>query len=465
VKRRLDATANASSRERMLYLHCTMMLAQFEDDMPAVERKCATLIDEYPDSDPYLVGTYYTSLLYAEREQFTLRNARRLDVLARDYFRRSGSRFVIVWHQSIAGPTKFLAGDTAGAIEALQDGFDAAITIGGRESPLASIPALLLAEVHYERNELEAANALVSVHLGLAGELGFVDQLVAGYLTYSRLERHAGDFAEAERILERGLELAHSRGFHRLVNAIVAEQIAQAIARGRIADALRIGNAYDVPADPDRLLPRAGTTTGTQARAVACVTLAHAQGRTADALTVAKRWLQFTQGAGAVRAAISWAPIVAQLLHSSGDVRGAERLMRRAIAAAAPGRFMRTFLDLGRLLPVLAGDATPVDGESTDAAAAFLHELLALAQGYPVAPEPNGTAAPAQITAPVEQLNARELEIVKLVAAGMSNREIGERLALSEGTVKWHAHRVFDKLGVQRRTQAVQVARRMGFIA
>ncbi len=462
VKRRLGALAGSTSREAMLYLHCTMMLAQFEDDMPAVEHKCAALIERFMDSDPYLVGTYYTSLLYAEREQFKLRNARRLDVLARDYFTRSGSRFVIVWHQSIAGPTKFLAGDTAGAIAALRDGFAAAIGISGRESPLASIPALLLAEIHYERNELEEAHALVSVHLELATGLGFVDQLVAGYLTHSRLERHAGDFAAADRSLERGLELALSRGFHRLVNNIIAEQIAQALRRERIDDALRIGHAFELPAEPDRLLPKSGTTTGTEARAVAWVALAQAQRRLPLALLLAKRWLQFAESAGAVRAEIRWATIVAQILLAGGDARGAERITRRAIAAAAPGRFMRTFLDLGRLLPLLVGEAGAADANPADA---FAYELLALVQGYPVAPEEAGSVAPTEIRAPIEQLNVREIEIVKLVAAGMSNREIAERLALSEGTVKWHAHRVFDKLGVQRRTAAVQVARRMGLIA
>ena len=56
-------------------------------------------------------------------------------------------------------------------------------------------------------------------------------------------------------------------------------------------------------------------------------------------------------------------------------------------------------------------------------------------------------------------ITPRELEILELIAAGLSNREIGERLFVSENTVKTHASRVFDKLGARRRTQAVQVAK------
>ncbi len=61
-------------------------------------------------------------------------------------------------------------------------------------------------------------------------------------------------------------------------------------------------------------------------------------------------------------------------------------------------------------------------------------------------------------------LTPRELEILEAVAAGLSNREIGERLFVSENTVKTHAARVFDKLSARRRTQAVQRAKDEGFI-
>jgi NarL family two-component system response regulator LiaR len=56
-------------------------------------------------------------------------------------------------------------------------------------------------------------------------------------------------------------------------------------------------------------------------------------------------------------------------------------------------------------------------------------------------------------------ITPRELEILGLIAAGLSNREIAARLFVSENTVKTHSSRVFDKLGAKRRTQAVQIAK------
>ena len=56
-------------------------------------------------------------------------------------------------------------------------------------------------------------------------------------------------------------------------------------------------------------------------------------------------------------------------------------------------------------------------------------------------------------------ITPRELEILGLIAAGLSNREIATRLFVSENTVKTHSSRLFDKLGAKRRTQAVQIAK------
>ena len=79
------------------------------------------------------------------------------------------------------------------------------------------------------------------------------------------------------------------------------------------------------------------------------------------------------------------------------------------------------------------------------------------------------TAAPAPFTLNQPQLAAlgitpRELEILSLIAHGLSNREIAARLFVSENTVKTHCSRAFDKLGARRRTQAVQLSKQLGIL-
>jgi DNA-binding CsgD family transcriptional regulator len=100
--------------------------------------------------------------------------------------------------------------------------------------------------------------------------------------------------------------------------------------------------------------------------------------------------------------------------------------------------------------------------------------LRITARRQPVAPAANsGPAArmiPSPPFAPDERhredlrITPRELEILNLIAQGMSNREIAERLFVSENTVKTHSSRVFEKLGAKRRTQAVQLGKELGLL-
>ena len=79
-------------------------------------------------------------------------------------------------------------------------------------------------------------------------------------------------------------------------------------------------------------------------------------------------------------------------------------------------------------------------------------------------PTPVGTFRPDEKRLAELTITPRELEILGLIAAGLSNREIADRLFVSENTVKTHSSRLFDKLGARRRTQAVQLGKQARLI-
>jgi NarL family two-component system response regulator LiaR len=91
---------------------------------------------------------------------------------------------------------------------------------------------------------------------------------------------------------------------------------------------------------------------------------------------------------------------------------------------------------------------------------------LVVIREIPGAPVPPSTEPFAVDRARVEALGItpRELEILELIALGLSNREIAERIFVSENTVKTHSSRIFDKLNAKRRTQAVQIGKELRLI-
>jgi len=79
-------------------------------------------------------------------------------------------------------------------------------------------------------------------------------------------------------------------------------------------------------------------------------------------------------------------------------------------------------------------------------------------------PQDVGAASPGELDEPVEPLTPREVEVLQLLAEGLSNKRIGSRLGISEHTAKFHVNAILGKLGAQGRTEAVVRAARLGLI-
>jgi LuxR family maltose regulon positive regulatory protein len=126
--------------------------------------------------------------------------------------------------------------------------------------------------------------------------------------------------------------------------------------------------------------------------------------------------------------------------------------LRNALQRAEPEGYIRLFLNEGeRLVPLLRESAR--GGVAPEYVGAIL-------SAYGKARKISST----KLAGLVEPLTERELEVLRLVAAGLSNRQISEQLVVSLGTVKSHIHHVFGKLGVESRTKATVRAQELGLI-
>jgi LuxR family transcriptional regulator, maltose regulon positive regulatory protein len=119
---------------------------------------------------------------------------------------------------------------------------------------------------------------------------------------------------------------------------------------------------------------------------------------------------------------------------------------------------MRVFLDAGEPVQGRLQALGPAV-QANPAASAFWRQLVAEIPGAEA-------EAPAAEDDPqlVEGLSHRELAILQHVSKGYLNAEIAERLCLAEGSVKWYLHRIYEKLGVRKRRQAVERAQALGLL-
>jgi LuxR family maltose regulon positive regulatory protein len=158
--------------------------------------------------------------------------------------------------------------------------------------------------------------------------------------------------------------------------------------------------------------------------------------------------------------------VLQALAHQArGDKAQALSLLGEALALAEPGGLIRLFLDEGPPMARLLAEAAAsgiMPGYVARLLAAFRAEEQPVPSGRPATPEERRGASSAHPL--IEPLSQRELEILKLIALGLSNREIGARLFLALDTVKGHNRRLFDKLDVQSRTEAIARARALGLL-
>jgi LuxR family maltose regulon positive regulatory protein len=180
-----------------------------------------------------------------------------------------------------------------------------------------------------------------------------------------------------------------------------------------------------------------------------------ARGGTSAALTVLEPWRRQVEANGWADERLRVMILQSVALHAHGDTDMAVQLLLDALAFAKPGGFVRSFVDEGIPMANLLSVAT-AHGRMTDS----IGKLLAAFEAEKQTSEATSYRRPAQPL--IEPLSQRELEVLRLITQGLSNHEIGERLFLALDTVKGHNRKIFGKLQVQRRTEAVARARELG---
>jgi LuxR family maltose regulon positive regulatory protein len=183
-----------------------------------------------------------------------------------------------------------------------------------------------------------------------------------------------------------------------------------------------------------------------------------AQGRLDGAATLLRRLLEAAETGGHTSRAIEILLLQALALQAGGDTAGAMTTLERALRLAEPRGFVRAFVDEGPPMARLLHEAA-----ARGIAPEYARRLLAafLVAQPEQADRPTTQAPEAEM---VEPLSKRELEVLQLIAEGLTNREIAARLFLSLNTVKAHTRNIYGKLNVHSRTQAVVRSQQLGLL-
>lgn len=281
-----------------------------------------------------------------------------------------------------------------------------------------------LARLHFEWNELEAAAQYgrQALHLALQYE-SVIDRFIICELFMARLKLAQGDAKGASALVAQTWQSTLQRNFVHRLPEVAAAQVLALLAQGKRAAAAQLAETHRLPVS--------------QARA------ALANGDAATAIAILEGWR--TQVDSLADQRLKALVLQALTYRAKGERERALQLLDEALTLAEPGGFLRLFIDEGVPMAQLLAEAAAAGPMS-----AYARKLLALLEA-----EQQGAPEP---------LSPREREVLQLIAEGLSNQAISERLFLALDSVKGHNRRIFEKLQVQRRTEAVARARELGLL-
>jgi LuxR family maltose regulon positive regulatory protein len=356
-----------------------------------------------------------------------------------------------------------------------------AVGPNGESLPPAELVDIGLGEILLERNLLVEANVYLESGMKSSGTIWLLRNLDS-MVSLARLRQIQGDLSGSQAVIENALQLAlsgeSSQWDETLISAIA---VRLALQRGDLPDAEKWWNRGNFP-DFTRSIPLTNYPYHiyeylviTQARFLIALarsrmneTYLRQSAKLLDSLF--PQAIQFQRVATTIELEV----LQAILQYTLGEIQLAVKTIRSALALGEPEGFRRIYLDGGQPIAELLVycQSEPQESDSLLPSTAFIESLRTDLQNEVPSEslhQSGSRKASESFSAKTEDglpitLSAREVEVLKLIAGGKSNQEISAELYLALNTVKRHAYNIYAKLGVQKRTQAVSVARQMGLI-
>jgi LuxR family maltose regulon positive regulatory protein len=319
--------------------------------------------------------------------------------------------------------------------------------------PVAGVLHLRRSEIYLERNELEATEASLSQGVELAKRSGRFDAVRNATQARVRLSVARGDTSGALAAVQEAESALGEEPSALRQAELLALKAGILVRQGAVSEAARCVESASQLAGRDQ--GRIGEQV-----AFAALRVMLARGKFDEAIADLTRSLATAEDGGHHGAAIELHILRGLALARQGDAQKARADLERALALAEPEGYVRIFLDEGQPMQILLAQwlAREGDGGLRDYATHLLAQFDA--ERLKVAAK----EAPTATSDLVEPLSERELEVLHLIALGLTNKEIAEQLFIAPGTVKAHTSTIYRKLDVSNRTEAAARARELGIL-
>jgi LuxR family maltose regulon positive regulatory protein len=316
----------------------------------------------------------------------------------------------------------------------------------------AGFACVQMGEVLREWDRLEEAESVLREGIKLCQQqLGMPVWIIEGHVNLARLKLANGDEQQAEKLIQQAAALLvelprHGETVRHLISATQVYRLRFWLAQGKLNTAVRWlaknGITSDTAVFPENL-----------AHHVLLARIFFKQGQLKDTQKQLQKIQAILTKSESHRLTAEIFILQALLSQAQGDREQAASKVASALQMSEPEGYVRLFVDFGEPMASLLETAV-----QQNIAPTYTQKLLS---AFDKLPSPSSPALSATL---IEPLNDRERQTLKLIAAGLSNREIAEELYLSVNTIKAYTSRIYGKLGVNGRAEAINHAHELGIL-
>ena len=399
-------------------------------------------------------------LALAERLRGRLDDAERGFAASVAGWRAAGEHPLAAWACHDLGRVQRAQGRLDATLATYQQVLEIAAPPGRAAMPTAGIGYVGLAEVAYQRGELDAAHQQVTEGIPLCRQLNWTQPLAAGLVTLAWIRQASGDPGGALEAMREAERIAPSPSVTNLLNPVPVHWARLLLAQGDFAAAARWAQERGLRTDDEPMYHK-------EREHLVLARVLLAQDQPGEALALLDRLLQAAATQDRADSLIEIGALRALALAAAGQEGAALDALAGALTLACPQRYVRAFADEGPPMAALlarligARQNEPAAAEPLLGCLARLQRAFGRKPAAPLVPRRGIAAVPGL----VEPLTPRELDVLRLLAAGQTNQRIARELVLTLDTVKKHVSHVLAKLGAANRTQAVSRARELDLIS
>jgi ATP/maltotriose-dependent transcriptional regulator MalT len=330
------------------------------------------------------------------------------------------------------------------------------------DSPLDfPVPNALQMEMHYEWNELEKVRALSPILSELVKESSTIEAIICGYIYSARLAYLDKLPQQALQILAEGEALAKQEACHLALVNILAERVRLLISLDMSSAAHQSANDLYLACEQRRSEETHQWLDSDYLRDMTIIRLELYNQEIQQGIILASHHIEKAQQQGRHYPLVQLCLLKAVMLCKAGKEKHALKFTAEAIHYGASGSILRSFIDAPVEAHSLIAECLslwPVQFSQLyqQVESTYLEQLKGC---FAVAIGDNET----ENTLPenLEPLTLREQELLLHLSAGLKNKQLAQKLSLSENTIAWHLKNLYGKLGVSNRTSAVDVARKL----